>query len=961
MANEKMEAFVLHSGGASTEYPVLDRETYEALLKAILRITPLENTSLTHEEMIVALQSAVAKLQETDTEATESLKELDTRITKAQTTADSNTAKYQAINEVVTNEQTKLKDEIERAKDIEGDLSDLNTVVKDNLVAAINYLLTRAEKNSESIGTLSNLETEEKTDIVKAINEIEDLKADKTEIDIITSKVDDYVSKFSDLENSTNNFIKKVTTAVSDVNSAVAKVTTAVNKVDAMQDTIDSKADSAEIGNLADLTTEAKDTLVAAINEAAASSGSDVNVIYPLTVETAPTAVSYTYTETGENSLSDEAAETKTYTGIAIGDNAAATGAAIAIGNYAFAQGTKAEVTRLDELTRSDTAIAIGDESYAHFSSVAVGPIASAYETAVAIGFQAVGIKDSVAIGYRAHTQSDGATAIGANSVASGENSVAIGNGSLTFDDDVVTVGCGSNTEGYVATRRIINVTDPTDAQDAATKAYVDSSIQTKSSNVNTVAPLSGTKGATAADETCVAIGEGSSTVANAVAIGYNAKASIGTGIAIGNNTSTGASDAIAIGTGISGSRSSSIVIGDKATVGESSEVVIGVGAAATGLNSTAIGAGASAKAANSVAVGGGSSTTEQKTFAVGSSSSTRRIVNVTDPTNAQDAATKNYVDTNINTVSEDVTTLVGSDSGKSVATIANEVLTKALVPADAKESLDTLEEIAAWIQAHPDDASAMNEAIEALKTRMTSAETNIDAKANQTDLSSLSKNVTTLATVAAQKLDKSSVDTALSATSTNPVTNKAIYTALASKADSKTVTELEISLETAESNISSLQTTVSTKADSSTVSNLQNTVNNKADSSTVSSLQSTVSSLQSTVNNKADQSSVDSVSSNLSGLIATCQGDLSDLEDKVNAQPTIRRLETTSGQVSGGVALLSWYDSAINDNSLIELYTSDSTATIETIGQTENYVTASVNTSIGDGSWLYGTIVVIN
>lgn len=65
------------------------------------------------------------------------------------------------------------------------------------------------------------------------------------------------------------------------------------------------------------------------------------------------------------------------------------------------------------------------------------------------------------------------------------------------------------------------------------------------------------------------------------------------------------------------------------------------------------------------------------------------------------------------------VTTLVGEDAGKSARTIANEELTKQLVPEDAKESLDTLQEIAAWIQKHPDDASAMNAAIDALKTKV--------------------------------------------------------------------------------------------------------------------------------------------------------------------------------------------------------------------------------------------------
>lgn len=65
------------------------------------------------------------------------------------------------------------------------------------------------------------------------------------------------------------------------------------------------------------------------------------------------------------------------------------------------------------------------------------------------------------------------------------------------------------------------------------------------------------------------------------------------------------------------------------------------------------------------------------------------------------------------------VSTLVGDDAGKSARAIANEELTKQLIPEGAKESLDTLQEIAAWIQNHPDDASAMNAAIAALKTKV--------------------------------------------------------------------------------------------------------------------------------------------------------------------------------------------------------------------------------------------------
>ena len=74
------------------------------------------------------------------------------------------------------------------------------------------------------------------------------------------------------------------------------------------------------------------------------------------------------------------------------------------------------------------------------------------------------------------------------------------------------------------------------------------------------------------------------------------------------------------------------------------------------------------------------------------------------------------------------VTTLVGTDTGKSVRTIANEELAAQLIGENAKESLDTLAEIAAWIQSHPDDASAMNAAITALQNKVDTGDQTVTA-----------------------------------------------------------------------------------------------------------------------------------------------------------------------------------------------------------------------------------------
>lgn len=72
-----------------------------------------------------------------------------------------------------------------------------------------------------------------------------------------------------------------------------------------------------------------------------------------------------------------------------------------------------------------------------------------------------------------------------------------------------------------------------------------------------------------------------------------------------------------------------------------------------------------------------------------------------------------------IDGIEEDVDTLIGTDTGKSVRTIANEELAKQLIAEGADASLDSLQEIAAWIQSHPNDASAMNDAIVALQNQL--------------------------------------------------------------------------------------------------------------------------------------------------------------------------------------------------------------------------------------------------
>lgn len=136
----------------------------------------------------------------------------------------------------------------------------------------------------------------------------------------------------------------------------------------------------------------------------------------------------------------------------------------------------------------------------------------------------------------------------------------------------------------------------------------------------------------------------------------------------------------------------------------------------------------------------------------------------------------------------DNIATLVGDDANKSVRAIANEELAKQLIAEGAQESLDTLAEIAAWIQSHPDDAAAMNEAIEALEAKVDTGDKTVSAYvtdaiaalsigdyAKAADLTALAARVeaiekdylkatdkTELANAIALKADQSAVDSAL-------------------------------------------------------------------------------------------------------------------------------------------------------------------------------------------------------
>ena len=175
---------LLKNDGGGTLYSILDKAQKEKADSMALTVADLVNADAQQDEKIAALESAASKFTESDTKTSETLTDHDERITKAQNTADSNTNKYLALSAVVESNAQKLENEIERAKDVEGALDQLETTDKDSLVAAINWVLTKANKGLENVGTLASLTTEEKTDLVSALNEVlKTVNANKTSTD----------------------------------------------------------------------------------------------------------------------------------------------------------------------------------------------------------------------------------------------------------------------------------------------------------------------------------------------------------------------------------------------------------------------------------------------------------------------------------------------------------------------------------------------------------------------------------------------------------------------------------------------------------------------------------------------------------------------------------------------------------------------------------------------------------
>ena len=138
------------------------------------------------------------------------------------------------------------------------------------------------------------------------------------------------------------------------------------------------------------------------------------------------------------------------------------------------------------------------------------------------------------------------------------------------------------------------------------------------------------------------AIGQhATATVDFSTALGSNATASANTSTAIGAQALASGSSSLAAGFYAQATTTDALALGDNALAGSAGgtgEVALGASSAATGLQGIALGYGAQAAGAGSVAIGAGSVAAEDDTVSVGSPVLTRRIVNVADGINGADA-----------------------------------------------------------------------------------------------------------------------------------------------------------------------------------------------------------------------------------------------------------------------------------------------------------------------------------
>ena len=384
----------------------------------------------------------------------------------------------------------------------------------------------------------------------------------------------------------------------------------------------------------------------------------------------------------GKNSVSvGNNANARGDSSIALGDGAVVKndGANTALNYNSMAIGTEAGTVA------SNNAMAIGNRasvSKNSHSAIAVGDGAQAgKEAATAIGKEAAANgKNSLAAGTSAVAEGENAVSIGQGTEAKGENAVAIGNASQTAGDNSVAVGneasakavksvsigigAGKNMAGDVLGTRGSHVSIGDEAGQNVDGQH-DIAIGTKAggnvaSNYNiAIGTEAGTNMGTA----------GNPSTGKNVSIGYNANKNDNLvariqSTAVGSHTQA-ADDALALGYNAKAAGNGSVAAGFNAKAEGEASMALGQGAMASGGN-IAIGNGSQASAAMLSGTGYLTGTAAPSTgVSVGTAAALRRITNVADGAQDQDAVTvaqlKKSIDETVRQINANITPGTGS------------------------------------------------------------------------------------------------------------------------------------------------------------------------------------------------------------------------------------------------------------------------------------------------------------
>ena len=379
----------------------------------------------------------------------------------------------------------------------------------------------------------------------------------------------------------------------------------------------------------------------------------------------------------GKNSVSvGNKANARGNSSIALGDGAVVQndGGNRIVNNNSMAIGTAAKTVS------SDNATAIGHGAFVaknSHSAIAVGESAQAgKEAATAIGKEAAAKgKNSLAAGTSAVAEGENAVSVGQGTEAKGKNAVAIGNASQTAGSSSVAVG----DEAGAAAGRSVSVGI------GAGKGMIGDVLGTKGSHVSIGDEAGqnvdgqhdiaiGTKaGGNVSSNYNIAIGveagtnigtAGNPSIGKNVSIGYNANKNATLvsrlqATAVGSDTKA-ADDALALGFHAKAAGNGSIAAGFNALAEDAASMALGQGAKASGGN-IAIGNGSEASAAMISGTGYLTGTAAPSTgVSVGTAAALRRITNVADGAQDQDAVTvaqlKKSIDETVRQVNASIT-----------------------------------------------------------------------------------------------------------------------------------------------------------------------------------------------------------------------------------------------------------------------------------------------------------------